>query len=130
LATYGGRRLGQRQAGAAVSAATLVDGLMAAGIRLSRDGDDFIADVLPGVALEPYRDRIAQCRPALLRLLQKREAIAFLADQLEAGWQWLEAHPQHPEYGAFLSRWLDRLATYEQTYAAHLEQGEESCRAS
>ena len=113
-----------------MTASALIDDLAEAGIRLSLDGGGLVADVLPGVELEPYRDRIAQCRPALLTLLQEREAVAALAASLEQGWRWLDEHPHHPEHEAFLERWTARLHEYERTYAAHHEHGEASCRAS
>jgi hypothetical protein len=115
-----------------MSASALIDELTAAGVRLSLDGGDLVADVLPGVELEPYRDRIAQCRPALLTLLREREVITDLTDQLETGWRWLDEHPHHPEHEAFLDRWTARLREYERIYATHHEHehGEASCRVS
>jgi hypothetical protein len=113
-----------------MNASALIDELTEAGVRLSLDGGDLVADVLPGVDPTLYRERIQSSKPALLALLRARETIAALANQLEAGWDWLEEHPHHPEHETFLLRWLNRLSMYEQTYTAHHEQGEALCRAS
>jgi hypothetical protein len=48
--------------------------------------------------------------------------VAALVDHLEAGWVWLDGHPNHPEAEAFLTRWIERLRQYERAYAAR-EQG-------
>jgi hypothetical protein len=58
-----------------VSASSLLDELAAAGIRLSRDGNDLAADVLPGAILDPYRDRIREHKPALQTLLALQDDI-------------------------------------------------------
>ena len=99
--------------------------LEAAGVHLTRNDDVLRVRSKPGVDPAPYRERIHEAKPALLALLREREVIADLVDQLVAGWDWLDGHPQHPEHEAFLSRWLCRLSTYERAYAAHHEQGEE-----
>ena len=67
-----------------MSAATLVDEVQAAGIRLSHDGDALAADVLPGVDLDPYRHRIAEFRPALLAELDLRARIVAAASAAQA----------------------------------------------
>jgi hypothetical protein len=104
--------------------------LDAAGVHLTRERDHLRVRGGPGASLAAYTERIREMKPALLALLREREVIADLVDQLVAGWDWLDGHPQHPEHEAFLSRWLDRLSTYEQTYAAHHEHGEAPCLAS
>jgi hypothetical protein len=62
-----------------MSAVALVDELQAAGIRLGHDGGELIADVLPGVDLDPFRERIRQHRPALLALLALQDEIVAAA---------------------------------------------------
>jgi hypothetical protein len=81
-----------------VSASAMVDELRAAGIRLSRDGGDLVADVLPGAKLDPYRDRIAQCRPALLAELDLREQIVAAATAAQSAFD-----RQH--YDVLWERW-------------------------
>jgi hypothetical protein len=54
----------------------LVDDFMAAGIRLTRDGDDLIAEVPADVDLSPHAERIRASKPALLRELLQREIVA------------------------------------------------------
>jgi hypothetical protein len=86
-----------------VSAATLLDQLTAAGIRLGRDEDDLIVDVLPDTDLDPYRERIQAAKPALLTLLTLQDDIVRTAsaaqhafdrqhyDQLWQRWHALQA---------------------------------------
>jgi hypothetical protein len=62
-----------------VSAATLLDALIRAGIRLGRDGDDLIADVLPGADLDRYRLSIREHRPELVTLLVLQDEIVAAA---------------------------------------------------
>ena len=85
-----------------MSAATLLDELVGAGIRLGCDGDDLIADVLPGADLNRYREQIAEHKPALLTLLALQDEIVGAAtaargyfdrqpyDQLWADWYALQ----------------------------------------
>jgi hypothetical protein len=113
-----------------VSIATLLAELDAAGIHLTRAGDRLRVRSESGASLAAYTERIRAARPSLLALLRERESIAELADQLAAGWRWLDEHPHHPEHEAFLDRWIARLREYEELYAAHHEPGEASCRAS
>jgi hypothetical protein len=49
--------------------------------------------------------------------------LVALTDQLNAGWDWLRHHQAHPQHEAFISRWLDRLRTYEQTSRVHAASG-------
>jgi hypothetical protein len=63
-----------------VSAFALLDELAEAGIRLSREGDDLIGDVLPGADLDPYRERIQADKPALLTLLALQYEIGAAAN--------------------------------------------------
>jgi len=59
-----------------------------------------------------------------LRPLPDPEAqVAALVEQLEAGWEWLAANPDHPEAEAFLARWMARLRQYERAYAASRPRG-------
>jgi len=134
-----------------VNASALLDELRGAGIRLHRDGDDLIAHVLPGVSLDPFRERIQQCRPALLREVSHREhvaaltaeptlvnrqppdpdeAIAALVAHLESGWAWLVSHPDHPEHEPFLARWLAKLREYERAFTAQHQRGDGPCLPS
>ena len=62
-----------------MSAGAFIDELAGMGIRLSRDGDDLAADVLPGASLAPYRDRIREHKPALLNLLALQDEIVRTA---------------------------------------------------
>ena len=61
-----------------MNAPTLLDELIAAGIRLGRDGNDLIADVLPTADLSPYTAHIRAHKPALLRELLQRQIVAAL----------------------------------------------------
>jgi hypothetical protein len=86
-----------------VSANDLLTELAAGGIRLGRDGDALVADVLPGADLDPFRERIRQHRPALLTLLALQDEIVRAAsvaqdafsrrhyDELWAEWHALQA---------------------------------------
>ena len=97
-----GYRLVARQARTAVSTAALVDALHAAGIRLSHDSGDLVADVLPGANLDRYREQITAHKPALLAELRLREEIvaaasaardAFDRQRYDALWaEWHELH--------------------------------------
>jgi hypothetical protein len=81
---------------------------MAAGIRLGRDGDDLIADVLPGADLDRYRDRIREEKPDLLALLVLQDEIVRTAsaardafsrrdlDRLWERWQVLQDQESMP----------------------------------
>ena len=113
-----------------MSVSALLAELDAAGVSISRAGESLLVRGASGAGLAPYTERIREAKPALLALLREREAIADIATSLEAGWDWLRNNSAHPQHEAFLSHWLDRLSTYEQTYAAHHEQGEASCPTS
>jgi hypothetical protein len=67
-----------------MNASIFIDQLQDIGIRLKRDGDDLIADVLPGAPLDPFRDRIRVCKPALLAELRLREQIVTAASAAQA----------------------------------------------
>jgi hypothetical protein len=81
-------------------APALLAELAAAGVRLSRDGDDLIAEIRPGAAVDPYREQIAAHKPALLvELLQRRiiaavdvEPAAFDRTELDRLWTRWKAH--------------------------------------
>jgi hypothetical protein len=87
-----------------VSASTLLDELAAAGIRLSREGDDLIADVRPGAELDLYRDHITNHKPALLAELHRREEVVSAAstardtfDRQHYDQLWVEWHTRQKE---------------------------------
>jgi hypothetical protein len=61
-----------------VSAAAFLDELLDAGIRLGRDGDDLIADVLPTADFAPYADRVRREKRNLLKELLQRQILAAL----------------------------------------------------
>ena len=105
-----------------MSAAGLLAELDAAGVHIAREGDHLRVRSGSGASLAPYTDRIRKAKPSLLVLLQERESLAELRDQLEAGWCWMHDHPHHPEHEAFLDRWVARLHEYERTYAAARSQ--------
>ena len=60
-------------------AAALLDELLETGIRLGRDGDDLIVDVLRSADFAPYMDRVKREKPALLNELRLREQIVAAA---------------------------------------------------
>jgi hypothetical protein len=62
-----------------MSVSNLVDEYAAAGVRLRREGDDLIADVLPGASLDQYREHIREHKPALLTLLALQDEIVRTA---------------------------------------------------
>jgi hypothetical protein len=87
-----------------VSAPALLDELAGAGIRLSREGDDLIGDVLPGATLAPYRDRIREHKPALLTLLALQDDIIRTASAAQDAFTrqhydqlWVEWHTRQKE---------------------------------
>lgn len=99
--------MGRRYTGASVSARALLAELAGAGVRLSRDGDDLIAEIRPGASLDPYRERIMAHKPALLaELLQARIIEVVTAepavfnraeyDRLTALWNAREAAGETP----------------------------------
>jgi hypothetical protein len=105
-----------------VSIATLLAELDAAGIHLTRQGERLRVRSESGASLAAYTERIREVKPALLALFREREGIADLDDQLKAGWRWMDEHPHHPEYEAFLGRWLGKLDAYERAYRAASER--------
>jgi hypothetical protein len=62
--------------GPAVNALNFLDELASVGIRLTRDDRDLIVDIAPGSSIEPFRDRIAEMKSALVRELLQREIVA------------------------------------------------------
>ena len=58
-----------------MSVGAFIDELADVGIRLGRDGDDLIVDVLPGATLDPYRERIRDHKPALLKEVLQRSIV-------------------------------------------------------
>ena len=62
-----------------MSVGALLDELERAGIRLSRDGDDLIAEIQPGACLDPYREHIVANKPTLLAMLDLQEQIVAAA---------------------------------------------------
>jgi hypothetical protein len=107
-----------------MSAAALLTELSDAGITLTRNGDRLHYQTRPGVTIGPYRAHIREAKPELLAALREREVLAALADQLEAGWNWLASHPDHPEHDAFLERWAEKLHRYERTSCGAVDPGQ------
>jgi hypothetical protein len=66
-----------------MNASALLDELLAAGIRVGRDGDDLIADVLPAADFAPYTDRVRREKPNLLKELLQRQIIAAVTVEPE-----------------------------------------------
>jgi hypothetical protein len=62
-----------------VNAAALLDELTAAGVSLTRSGDDLHYRTHPGVSIAPYCDQIITYKPALLTLLALQEEIVRTA---------------------------------------------------
>ena len=63
-----------------MNASTFLDDLMDAGIRLKRDGDALVADVLPAANLSLHIPRIKADKGALLTALRLRERIVEALD--------------------------------------------------
>ena len=63
-----------------MNASALLDDLMDAGILLTRDGNDLIADVFPTADLNPHMEHIKAHKPALLSALKLRERIIAALD--------------------------------------------------
>ena len=61
-----------------MSARVLLAELEAAGVRLSLAGDDLRFQTRPGVAIAPFRERIAASKPALVVELLKARIIAVV----------------------------------------------------
>ena len=59
--------------------AALLDALAAAGVRLSRAGDDLRYQTQPGVRIGPYREQIITNKPALLARLTLQDEIVRAA---------------------------------------------------
>jgi hypothetical protein len=47
-----------------------------------------------------------------------------LIPQLEKGWAWLHANPNHPEHDQFMIRWVAKLREYEMAYANQTKAGD------
>jgi anti-sigma-K factor RskA len=62
-----------------LSASALLDALCAAGVRVSREGEDLRAVCDPGVRLAPFADAIRGHKPAILAELRLRERIVAAA---------------------------------------------------
>jgi hypothetical protein len=56
-----------------MSASALLDELLNAGIRVRREGEDLLVDVLPEASLDSYREHIQKSKPALLAELRAHE---------------------------------------------------------
>jgi hypothetical protein len=81
-----------------MNAHALLDDLMDVGIRLKRDGDDLIADVLPTADLSAHSQRIKASKLALACALHLREQIVAAAT----------VSPEHfnrKEYDALWALW-------------------------
>jgi hypothetical protein len=85
-----------------MNAAALLAELDAAGIRLGRDGTELVADVLPGVDVDAYQERIAAHKPALTEELLQREIEAAVTvepaefDREHYDHLWNHWHAHHP----------------------------------
>ncbi len=66
-----------------MTAGAVIDELLDTGIRLSRDGDGLVADVLPGASLDPYREEIRERKPDLVKELLQREIVAAASAEPE-----------------------------------------------
>jgi hypothetical protein len=88
-----------------LSVVALLDALERAGIRLSRDGDDLIAEIQPGACLDPYREHIGATKPTLLALLELQAQIVAAATVAPAAFD-------REAYDALWRRWYD-LAAHE-----------------
>ncbi len=80
-----------------MTAQALLHELEDAGIRLHRTGSRLRAEIAPNASLDPYRDRLHQIKPAVLKELLQREIVAaaciepdlFDRDAYDALWaQW------------------------------------------
>ncbi len=80
-----------------MNACDLLAELDAAGITITRDGDNLNVRGAPGVSLAPYLDRIREHKPALLAELLKVRIVAVLNVERE--------HFDRPEYQRLLARW-------------------------
>src|SRR5688572_23924343 len=87
-----------------MNAATLLDELAVAGVRLSLAGDDLRYQTRPGVSLAPYREQITAHKPALLAELRLREEIVAAAmiatvafDRRRYDALWEHWHARHAE---------------------------------
>ena len=79
-----------------MNAAALLDELAEAGVTVTRNGDHLHYQTRPGVRIAPYRERIRQVKPALLALLQEREAIAALGLDPALHWVHVSQEPVEP----------------------------------
>ena len=87
-----------------MSATALLDEIVAAGIRLRRDGDDLIAEFPVGVDLDHYRVRIIADKTALLAVLRLQAEIVVAAT----------ADPQAFDRAAYNELWASWYAVDEQ----------------
>jgi hypothetical protein len=79
-------------------------------------------ELVTTAAVEPLhfdRERYDPLQQQWRDLPDLEAATAALVSSLEAGWNWLAAHPDHPEHESFLERWIARLRQYEQVYATN-----------
>jgi hypothetical protein len=76
-----------------VSAAALLAELAAAGVWLRRDGEDLVAETRRGFSLEPYRERIATNKPALLIAIDARETAAACGLDPALDWRFVYRGP-------------------------------------
>lgn len=54
----------------------------------------------------------------LSKNVQESDPLKPLVDRLNAGWEWLDAHPDHPEFEARTDRWIAWLREYERAFDA------------
>ena len=77
-----------------MNAAAVLAELNTAGVRLSSAGDDVHYQTRPGVRIAPYRDRIQESKPAILRELLQREIVATV-----------DVEPEHFERQKYDALW-------------------------
>jgi hypothetical protein len=80
-----------------LSAQVLLRELEDASIRLHRNGDRLRAEIAPTSSLDPYRDRIHQLKPEVLKELLQREIVAAASAD--------PAHFDRDAYDALWSQW-------------------------
>jgi hypothetical protein len=81
-----------------MSLVSLLDELERAGIRLSPDGGDLIAEIQPGACLDCYRQHIVANKPTLLAILDLQEQIVTAATVEPAAFN-------REAYDALWTRW-------------------------
>ena len=94
-----------------MNAAALLAELDAVGVRLSLAGDDLHYQTRPGVRIAPYRERIQESKPAILRELLQREIVATV-----------DVEPEHFDRQKYDTLWARYDAQLPADLAASLRQ--------